>query len=204
MGTCLMAKLKNIYLVILAVIHPLLIRIARWFTRATYRKKFKLIRKITLIIPIEFNHDTQLENFSKGNATSFNYFSNKITDSNFLNVTHRLYPGKRYVVRLFVCMTEISSEDCLAFLRDRDDLLVGAQGLTLFFQLAKDIIPLNTWIISFDRRKGLYLWQQSEKRQGVYLVPAIVRLEDGTFEYTLPHFEGRWNIGDCFVSFHMV
>lgn len=105
-----------------------------------------------ITIPLDYNHESQFDDSFNAILRSMAKKDEKylippprdlpkrhFTNERFGQVTHKLVPRKTYKVILFDIDgengEEISTQDCLAFLRKRKSYLVGAHGLTIIQQL---------------------------------------------------------------------
>src|SRR3989344_7322656 len=100
--------------------------------------RFSLLSTFQITIPEDYDHATQLASFSKENREKFYSYNNSITDVNYAGVTNKLTPGKTYEVKIFGITQRVPSEDCLAFLKTQTAVLVGAQGISVVWQQAKE------------------------------------------------------------------
>ncbi len=125
-------------------------------------KKFDLAHVITfdLSIPADYHQQTILGSLAKESGSEFTFFGKDITDSNYCNPTHKLIPGKTYVVKLIPMKVVVSSKDCLEMMVQQKGVLpVGAQGLAVLYTLAKDKFPNDKLVHSFDTPD--HLWKSS-------------------------------------------
>lgn len=162
-------------------------------TQTTEKRIGAAMVEFELTVPTDYNHDKQVDQFAKKvkkEKTTY-YFNDALTSKNFANATNKLQPGKTYKVKIFPIMSAISSEDCMAFLRKQNAILVGAQGMALLYNLHKDQLPKGKWSISFDEKESL--WKDSG---GSRRVPVVYAHADGDFRFSLGSWDGGW-YSDC-------
>jgi hypothetical protein len=107
-----------------------------------------------------------------------------------------LVPGKTYKVKIFPILQTVTSEDCMTFLKKQNAVLVGGQGATLVYDLAKDQLPKGKWTVSFDEKEAL--WEDADGNRGV---PNVYAYTDGDFEFFLGYFGYDWNSDHCVLCF---
>jgi hypothetical protein len=156
-------------------------------------QKFKLIKTIEFLTPLEYNHGKQLSTLDK---KKFYFFNDAITDVNFQNVLDKFIPGKKYLVKFIGIGGSVTSEDCLQVYTDHKAFLVGAQGLSLLWQQKKEEFPVGKWSVSFDKKNHLY-----RGADGNHRVPRVYRDSDGDYEFDLGDFGNDWGDGYVLVLF---
>ncbi len=156
--------------------------------------RFIPLKTFQFTVPENYNHSTQLASFKKENRKKFCFYNDNITDENFKNATNKLTPGKIYEAKIFGITKRISSEDCLAFLKTQKAILVGAQGISVVWQQAKEQFPKGKWTISFDEKDAL--WRVADGRHGV---PRVHRRSGGDWYFGLGCFEYDWYDDDCLL-----
>lgn len=147
------------------------------------------IKEFQITIPAGYQHDSQLDTFAKNTKelkTTY-YFNDELNSKNFAKATNKLIPGKTYKVKIFPILSRVESEDCMTFLRKQNAILVGGQGVTLTYDLAKDQLPKGKWTVSFDEKDALW-----EDAGGLHGVPAVRARTDGGFRFRLGCFELDW------------
>jgi len=149
-------------------------------------QEFILLYAFNLMVPDNYDHSTQLASFKKKNREDFLFYSDVITDEKFANATQRLIPGKTYKVKIFRTTHWVYSEECLEFLKSQNAILVGAQGISLVWDLRKDNLCFGR-TISFDQKKALPTDQFDFHR-----VPFITRRENGKGSFDIATFDGDW------------
>ena len=156
-----------------------------------YDSRFPLLTTFQFTVPNDYSHVTQLESFLKENRKKVCYDDN-ITDANFVRVTNKLTPGKTYEVKIFGITQRVPSEDCLAFLKTQKAVLVGAQGISVVWQQAKEQFPKGKWIVSFDKKDSL--WRDADDS---HRVPYMDLHLDGDWFFNLGVFEADWDDDYC-------
>ena len=156
--------------------------------------RFSLLSSLQFTVPEGYNHSTQLASFSKENRKKFYSYNDNITDENFAKTTNKLVPGKTYEAKIFGITKWVTSEDCLAFLKTQNAILVGAQGISVVWQQAKENLPKGKYTLSFDEKNAL--WQDA---LGLRRVPYVGRGVGGDWHFVLGRFEGGWDDGSCLL-----
>ena len=147
------------------------------------------IREFEITILPDYDHPTQIDSsIKKARKEKTTYFINSdFTSKNFANATNKLEPGKTYKVKLFPILSQVSSEDCINFLAKQNAILVGGQGVTLVYDVAKDQLPKGKWTVSFDEKKAL--WKDADGDHGV---PFVGAYSGGDFRFSLGCFGRPW------------
>ena len=153
----------------------------------TVDPRFSLLTTFQFTVPEDYNHPTQLASFKERDYKKFYYCNDNITDANFTKATNELTPGHTYEAKIFGITKWVTSEDCLAFLKMRNALLVGAQGISIVWQQAKEQFPKGKWTVSFDEKESL--WQDADGYRGV---PSMYRYSDGGWFFNLYYFGDVW------------
>jgi hypothetical protein len=156
-------------------------------------QKFKLLASTKIMVPKNYDHAHQLAALNKKN---FWYFNDDITDEHFRNVKDKLVPGKKYAVDFVGIGARVTSEECLGVYHEKNALLVGAQGLSLLWQLDKNSFPVSKWSASFDEKD--HLWKDAG---GNHRVLYVSRSSDGDDGFGLGDFGDAWNDGRVLVVF---
>ena len=156
--------------------------------------RFAPLTTFQFTVPKDYNHPTQLASFAKENRKKFYFYNDNITDRNFAKVTNKLVPGKTYEAKIFKITKRVTSEDCLAFLKTQNAILVGAQGISVVWQQAKEQFPKGKWTVSFDEKDAF--WHDAH---GSHRVPRVGRDVDGDWSFSLGGFEDDWRGGDCLL-----
>jgi hypothetical protein len=148
------------------------------------------IKEFEITVPMDYVHETQIDTYAqkvKGQKTTY-YYNDAFTSKNFANATTKLVPGKKYMVKLFPILSQVQSEDCMAFLQKKNAILVGGQGLMLAHSLKGDEFPKDKYTISFDEKDAL--WKDAGGDHGV---PYVYRYSDGDVRFDLGSFEKPWD-----------
>lgn len=156
------------------------------------------IVEFELTVPTDYNHDTQIDISAKKarkEKTTY-YYNDDLTSKNFANATNKLVPGKTYKVKIFPILQTVTSEDCMALLRKHKAILVGGQGATLVYDLAKDKLPKGKYTVSFDEKEAL--WKDAG---GYRRVPLVSADTDGDFRFYLGNFGYVWYSDNCVLCF---
>jgi hypothetical protein len=167
------------------VMEPGRIVITKVLPRIANSKSFgPAIKEFILTVPEDYIHHRQLEQFFERNDSHFHFHHPGITDQNFANVTNCLTPGRTYKVKIFPVYGVVSSEECIDFLQFQNAILVGAQGLSVLWEVARNEIPRSKRLVSFDER--ISLWQDDED---MHWLPEIQRMFNGKWEFDLGSFQ---------------
>lgn len=159
--------------------------------------RFQLVKTLDIVVPKNYVHKTRLASFAEARRSEFYYFDNNITDANFAKATVQLKPGQKLRVDIFQIQGMVTSEDCLAFLKNRKAILTGAQGASLIYEQSREGLKgKGRGYISFDEKESL--WQDA----GDYRrVPYIAAHSGGDFGFYLGCFGGPWSDNCCLLSF---
>lgn len=161
---------------------------------------FKLLETYEITVPEDYDHNTQLESFRKEYLRVFDVCEKQISDKNLAKVTDKLGPGKKYKVEIFRTISAVYPEDELAFLKKKKALLVGAQGLSLFWQLKKNELSVllrpGMEIISVDERDALIRLGDDVGQ------PSISHEPNGEWFFYIADDDWSWAEGICIVCFH--
>lgn len=164
------------------------------------REKFALIVDLGIItVPDDYNHRTALAMCLKKNRKMFYGANEKITDANFTNPTRILKAGDQLRVRAYghvkAGMTTTPGQR-MVFLREKNSVFTGAQGVFLVFEQKRDQLPNGKWYASFDEPERLCVGAD-----GSHWVP-MVRVSYGvSYSFGLGCFEDVWHDNDAFFSF---
>lgn len=147
------------------------------------------IASFDLQVPQNYNKGDQVDTSGKKarlEKTTYSYNQN-LTSDNFKKITDNLVPGKTYTVKIFPAEELVTSSQCLSFLRSHDAILVGPQGTTLVYDLAKNKLPKGKCIVSFAPRDELFV-----DSYGNHLVPLIQAYTEGDYAFELFPMEYDW------------
>jgi hypothetical protein len=149
-----------------------------------FGNQFKKLDQFEMTVPADYDPARQLGLFRAAHITEFSQYSDHITDEKFFKPTIVLAPGQKLAVEITEPEDGTSSKENLDYLRSRKALFVGVQGTTLVYQLAKEKIPLDSTVISFDQQAAL-----GTNLAGDWVLPGISRYTDGTFRFGLTLFD---------------
>jgi len=158
---------------------------------------FVLQTKFLLTVPVLYNHETSLTTLDNQINRNNIYLDDDITDEHFSKVTDKLIPDKTYTVKIFqISRNNVSSEECLTFLKSQNALLVGAQGLTLAWRLGNEKFPKEKWLVSFDQEAALW---KDDVIFGSRRVPYVFCIMDHYWYFHLGYFNFYWRSGHCLL-----
>ena len=155
--------------------------------------RFTPLNAFQITVPGNYNHPTQLASFARENREKFYFYNDKITDENFKKATNKLI-GKTYEAKIFGITKRVSSEDCLAFLKTQKAILIGAQGISVVWQQAREQFPKGKWVASFDEKDAL--WRDAG---GFHGVPSVNQYSGGGWDFFLGYFENDWRDDCCLL-----
>lgn len=160
-------------------------------------EKFSLILELKVTIPMNYKHEGYLDECYK-NKDSFYFYNNDINDKNFGQVSHKLIPGKTYLVKIWLINkgAVAKSEEILALLRSNQAYLTGAHGSAILWDQKRNELPKGKWYVSFDEENNL--WKDADGR---HRVPGIERDSDGDYRFFLGYFENDWDGYYCVIGF---
>jgi hypothetical protein len=159
-------------------------------TKRTKRTNFgaKLLEEFELMVPEDYDHNTQLTSFSKKNRKDFYRYDDRITDAKYVEEPCKLTPGRTYTVRIFQMTHGGISEEFVAFMELQKAFYVGAQGLSVAWQLKKDKFPIGLHIMSWS---------------ALGEVSSVSRVSDSGWSFDSMWIlqEGSWNNSCCLLCF---
>ena len=160
---------------------------------------FEFVDSFPVVVPNEYVHRDQLDDFRVLHRSEFYSYNDAITDRNFFRATTVLTPGRRFIVGLYEITAEQDSEDCLDFLFNQHAILVGAHGATLAYEQGKEKLLKGYWHASFDRANALHGDADGP------LVPIIGRAESGSqYWFNLGLFTRPWLPGGVILCFRNI
>ncbi len=135
-------------------------------------KKFELLNESYIQVPKDYVHATQIAFVYRKYPGLFAEVPGELTDQNCAKVTDRLSPGARYRVRIFGIKPgfTLGFDECLKKYKAEEALLVGAQGLTLFWEQFQAQLCFNVYL-SFDKLDRLPVVTHAQLR----VIPSILR-----------------------------
>ncbi len=161
--------------------------------------RFELLNTFEVVVPEGYDHSTRLTTFKAAHQSEenkeFYYYNEAITDANFAKATTKLAPGRKFTVKVFGINGRVTSNDCLLHLKRVSATLVGAQGISIVYEQAKNELPKGKWSVSFDEKDALPFLG------GCRRVPYVYRYSDGDFRLNLGHFEDDWDDEYCLLAF---
>lgn len=155
--------------------------------------RFELLMEFEVTVPENYDHGTQLSTLKKNEFYSSN---EAITDRNFRKATQKLVPGKTYKVKFFSIKETVTSDDCLGLYKAVGAILTGTQGMSMVYELKKDLLPEGKWTVSFDEKDALWV-----DAVGSHRVPFMDRGSDSSCRFHLGYFEVGWPSDFCLLCF---
>ena len=148
------------------------------------------LKQFELRVPASYRHDGHLKRFGKTHARELYDNGLKIfSDKNFANPTHALKARERFLVKLTAINSQVSSDDCLEEYVWDHAHYVGAQGLTLLYELSRNELPEGKRFLSFDNKDHLpFAW-------GIRRVPVLSLDSGGDSHFESGDFDGPWYNG---------
>lgn len=161
-------------------------------------QKFYPVNKSKIVIPQDYNHAKQLSSINEEEFVVFNY--KLLRDKQFSKTSHILKPQEEYIVSLFPAKHDTSLSECLEFLRSLHCKLVGPQGLSLLWQIARNILPQEVWIYSIDIVEAL-----PQNVIGCHEIAALYHGSGNNHSFELGLFERDYFTKDYFfIGFELV
>lgn len=123
-------------------------------------------------VSLRYNHNNALGMFfEKILRGPFFYRGPAFRDENLSKVSHKLVPGKEYLVSLFPILSpEVTMDDCIEFLKKKNALFVGAQGIVFLQEHYPELLPVQKYLLSLDEKKNLWVDEKKNHR-----VPGILK-----------------------------
>ena len=156
---------------------------------------FEEIGSFEVTVPANYDHTTCLDTFGKEHRKEFYHYNKNLTDKNFSKATTKLTPGRKFKVKVFQIKEQVSSDDCLVYLKSQKAVLVGAQGASLAYEQANNKFSVSRWSISFDEKQAL------PSVDGYHRVPSLYRASFGDFKFDLVYFGRDWYDDFCLLCF---
>lgn len=155
--------------------------------------RFGSPRQFRFTVPPHYSHAGQLDTFLSmiANKETAFCFDERMSSDHFNNVTHPLIPGKRYLVELIPILRSVSTEACMDHLENESALLVGAQGLSVLYQLESRQVKKGRHVLSLDSPDRLWRDEKGTARVPVMSNDQQIYLFDLSFWYATwtPSFE---------------
>jgi hypothetical protein len=161
-------------------------------------RRFEPVASFSIVVPDDYNHATRLGDFLAKHGRKLDYYDPAITDANYAaKATIKLVPGRKMECEVVWTTDCVSSDDCLAFLKNHKARLLGAQGASLAYEQGKKHLPKGRDYASFGKKDAL--WKDSG---GSYMVPRVSADEIGGFRFELVRFEDFWIKGHGLLCFY--
>lgn len=147
------------------------------------------ITEFELLCPPSFNHDTQIDVSLKKAKISrtVDRVEPCLTSANFAKASAKLIPSGSYLVKIIPITETVTSQQCLEYLKKQNAIPVGLHGLTLVFELKKDKLPKDRWIVSFAPKEELYV-----DKDGNHVVPYVHTFQEGEHSFEAESFENEY------------
>ncbi len=170
--------------------------------RGDEQKQFQLLADFGVIeAPTDYDHITCLARFREKYLKEFWYYAQSdIVDAKFPNPSRILKSGDRLHVRIYQQVngdpTKTTPGERMAFLaREKQDVYVGAQGVTLVYEQKKaDFLP-GYFYVSYDKKENLW---EGYSRCGE--LPCLY-IGGTVNEFTLEKFMWKRGAGYLFFGF---
>lgn len=157
-----------------------------------------MVTEIPITVSTSYKPDEQIDNFVKRvkkEATTF-CFNEDFCSKNFVKSTGTLVPGKSYKIKIFQIKGNVSTEDCVSFLRNQKAIMLGGQGLALAYDIAGDEFPKGKYITSFDEKEVLWKDFKGNRR-----VPTVFASFTDDYGFFLGYFGSNLNNQFCLLGF---
>ncbi|MBK5215663.1 MAG: hypothetical protein JJE53_02565 [Candidatus Pacebacteria bacterium] len=140
-------------------------------------------------IPNDYNDTKYINQFSEKikEVDNVKYINDNISSENFKHNNGILIPGKTYQVKLFPIVKNCTSDDCLEFLKKEKVIFVGMHGIALVYTLRKEMLPIDRYILSFDKM------EVSDNTDYSDVIPRIRGFADGDWMFYLCHCATIWS-----------
>lgn len=158
---------------------------------------FTLLKAFSLVVPDDYDHANRLDTFVEKHRKWVYCLDANITDANLRSLaTTKLIPGSRFVVKVFLINETVAFQECLAFLKGENAILLGTQGASLVFEHARGELPDNSWCVSLDEENAL--WRDAEDESRVSRIDCY-----GIYGYDfgLGLYRDGADDGDCLLCF---
>lgn len=127
--------------------------------------RFESVQEFDLVVPDHYNHSTYLSYFQAKYARDFERYDSNLTDEKFNKTSAKLKPGQKIKVKIIQLNENVSGKNCMAFLKKENAILVGTQGLALFYELTKGQGLIEGWFFSLDEVDNLPLGASDKQRE---------------------------------------
>ncbi len=176
-------------------------RYANKFEAKIFSRFGPSIKEFKLSVPADYNHDVWCDEFMK-NVPKFEkawfYGNEEHLDpacKNFDKASTRLEPGKTYTVKIFPILKTVTGEECIAFLKKQNAILVGTHGLFLAYNLSLkgENLLIEKRVASFDEEESLL-----KDTDGNSLAP-FCEIRSNIFSQD--YFDSGWSDTYCLLCF---
>jgi hypothetical protein len=161
--------------------------------RKSLAQSFITYKLCHISIPKDYRHCARIEMYTKARGR-FDNIDPRITDENFLLATNMLNPGEDYTIVIAYVNAVMSSKDCLKYIEDHEGIFLNAQGLTFVAEQLYEQLPVDAWVVAFDKPERLHKIDEEPK------VPMIRRTPGQGHSIMLGNFSGKWRprfVGDA-------
>jgi hypothetical protein len=164
-------------------------------------KEIKMIDWGRFTVPPDYDHNTILARFAELHKDWYPNYSTYLTDENFSNVSAHLVPGKEYFVKIFDLgygSATRRNEDIVDFLKRREALFVGAQGMVAVFEYCTNNrdgdrgygpLTYKSFVYSLDVRENLWM-----DPVGLRNIPRMHGRVQGSPEFTLEQWKENQSV----------
>ncbi len=151
--------------------------------------------KGALTVPVDFNSGYYNKIINKRKRCNSTYHCD--LGLYFRDSSDKLIPGKRYGIKLFPVLEDnVTSNECLAFLKQQGIIFVGAQGLLLLQDKKPEIFLKDKYFVYLEEKDFLPKDFSGRRR-----LPFVHLGSRGwTFDGSA-NFDRRWDSYDVLVCF---
>ncbi len=118
------------------------------------KPRFVLLKDLgVIVVPKDYEHKTRLKLFKEKNKEKFFFYSDFIADDDrFDDPAQILKPGDKLHVSVLkqIISGRTTSDERLMFLKSKNAILLGVQGVSLVFEQKRDELPKGHWYTSLD------------------------------------------------------
>ncbi len=146
-----------------------------------------LPEEFVIQVPKKFDPHTAIARYREKYPEQSGYLEEHFKDEAYGEPPHVLKSGTMYLVRLCVPTghEKTSIEERVAFLRDKEHVLLGVQGALMILEQRAEVLPDNFAFLSFNTSEAPPTIVTTIKKGETFRIPAITS------------FEGQWpwNVG---------
>lgn len=113
------------------------------------KNQFKQVTSFDIVVPGDTDHSSFLSVFNQKHRKEFFYYDKSLTDENLEITSPTLVPGDKFRVRVCRAKEDVAEEDCINFLNSKKASFLGAHGLALIYEQAKDKLFSDKWAASY-------------------------------------------------------